>query len=264
MEGYALCAKVPIQSESMSVVDLLVLATIGVGVTLGALRGFVPQVTGVFGIGGGLYLAGRFHDPVQEYVFAPYFQWDFNGEAAFVSIMVLTVLLAALAGYLLRKMIVSVGLSPYDRVLGAALGAGKAALLTAFVLLGVVYFAPDGGGLERAIGSSRTAPVIWRAMDGVANVLPEEMGSPMERFLTANSLPENSLPDRSPIGTRPAPVEGEEQGPPDPRSSKTLNPGEFVIPDISVEVVPPANGSTSDGLGLEVEEFPQRPDSSDE
>jgi len=228
----------------MSIVDLLVIATVGVGVTLGALRGFVPQVTGVFGIGGGLYLAGRFHEPVRRHVFDPNFQWDFNGEAAFVSIMVLTVLMAALAGYLLRKMIVSVGLSPYDRVLGAALGAGKAALLAAFVLLGVVYFAPDGGGLERAIGSSRTGPVFWRALDSVAEVLPEEVGHPMERFLFDNSLPGGSPADRIP-----APVEGQENGPELP-----LDPNEITIP----------GELNSDNTDLEIDGLPPLPSRSSE
>ena len=184
----------------MSVVDLLVIATFGVGVTLGVLRGFVPQVTGFFGIGGGLYLASRFHEPVREHLFDPYFQSGFNGEGAFVSLMVASVLLAALIGAGLRRLIASVGLAPYDRVLGGALGAAKAGLLSAAVLMGVVYFAPDGGGLERAIGSSRTGPMFWRAMDEVADELPGEVGGPMDRFLAENALPggEARTPVREP------------------------------------------------------------------
>ncbi|MHC4939522.1 MAG: CvpA family protein [Planctomycetota bacterium] len=182
----------------MAVVDLLVVATVVVGVTLGALRGFVPQVTGIFGLGGGLYLASRFHEPVQRALFDPYFTWAFNGESAFIAIIVATVLLAALGGFLLRRAIESLGLATYDRIVGGAFGAAKAALLAAGILLGVVYFAPDGGGLERAIGSSRSGPVFWRAMDQAADFLPDEVGDPMEAFLDDNPLPEEPRAETEP------------------------------------------------------------------
>jgi len=179
----------------MAVVDLLVVATVVVGVTLGALRGFVPQVTGIFGLGGGLYLASRFHEPVQKALFEPYFQWAFNGESAFIEIIIATVLLAALGGFLLRRLIESLGLATYDRIIGGAFGAAKAALLAAGILLGVVYFAPDGGGLEHAIGSSRSGPVFWRALDQATDYLPEEVADPMEAFLDHNPLPERIRPE---------------------------------------------------------------------
>jgi membrane protein required for colicin V production len=178
----------------MAVVDLLVLATLVVGVTLGALRGFVPQVTGIFGLGGGLYLAARFHAPVRAALFDPNFGWSFNGESAFISIIVATVLLAALAGFLLRRSIEALGLVTYDRIVGAAFGAAKAALLAAGILLAIVYFAPDGGGLERAIGASHSGPVFWRALERAQRYLPAEVAEPMEAFLVRNRLPERTAP----------------------------------------------------------------------
>ncbi|MEM8883531.1 MAG: CvpA family protein [Planctomycetota bacterium] len=176
----------------MAVVDLLVVAALGVGVTLGALRGFVPQVTGVFGLGGGLYLAARFHDTLRTHIFDPNWTWSFNGEAAFISIIIVTILVAALIGFLLRRLIASVGLGTYDRIIGGAFGAAKAALLAAGILLGIVYFAPNGGGLEQAIGGSRAGPAFWRAMDEMADFLPEEVAGPVEAFLDDNPLPEQA------------------------------------------------------------------------
>jgi len=180
----------------MAVVDLLVLAAAVVGVSLGAIRGFVPQVVGVFGLGGGLYLSARFHAIVRARLLEPNFEWSYNGEAAFVGIIVLTIAVAALIGFMLRKMIEACGLSTYDRIAGAALGAAKAGATAAVLLLAIVYFAPDGGGLERAIGASRAAPALWRAMDEMAEALPDRVGDPMETFLDANDLPAK----RKPVG----------------------------------------------------------------
>ena len=58
---------------------------------------------------------------------------------------------------------------------------------------GIVYFAPDGGGLERAIGSSHSGPVFWRALDSATDYLPDEVGDPMEAFLDDNPLPEEPV-----------------------------------------------------------------------
>jgi len=178
----------------MAVVDLLVLAAAVVGVTLGAIRGFVPQVVGVFGLGGGLYLSARFHAIVRARVLDPNSEWSYNGEAAFIGIIVLTIIVSAFVGWALRRMIEALGLGTYDRVAGAALGAAKAGVTAAALLLAIVFFAPDGGGLERAIGSSRTAPALWRAMGEVAEALPDRVGDPMESFLDTHDLPENRGP----------------------------------------------------------------------
>ena len=106
----------------MAVVDLLILAALVVGVTLGVLRGFVPQVTGFFGLGGGLYLASRYHAVVRETLLDPRSEWAYNGEASFIGIIVLCVLLAAGIGWALRKLLESTGLSTYDRIMGGRWG----------------------------------------------------------------------------------------------------------------------------------------------
>jgi len=176
----------------MAVVDLLILAAVVVGVTLGALRGFVPQVTGVFGLGGGLYLASRYHVLIREQLIDPRSEWAYNGEMAFIGIIVLSVILAATLGWALRKLLETAGLATYDRIMGGALGAAKAAGTACIVLLAIVYFAPDGGGLERAIGDSRSGPALWNAMDQAAESLPDDVGDRFEDFLDDHALPEHA------------------------------------------------------------------------
>ena len=73
--------------------------------------------------------------------------------------------------------------------MGAALGVLKTGLICAGILLTVVYFAPNEGGIEKAIGRSRAAPVLWKAMTSAAGVLPEKMRGEFRQFLEDNALP---------------------------------------------------------------------------
>jgi hypothetical protein len=70
-------------------------------------------------------------------------------------------------------------------MLGGALGAAKAGLICAAVLLAVVYFAPDGGDVERSIGTSRAAPILWTGMDRLAGVLPAQYRQDARGFLNS-------------------------------------------------------------------------------
>ena len=88
-------------------------------------------------------------------------------------------------------------------------------------------------------------PFFWRAMDGVAEVLPDEMGSPMERFLT-----ENSLPWTVPVERISVPVEVDEQRPELP-----LDPQEMTIPAVSESNAD--DSKSNDGVD-DVPPFPSR------
>jgi membrane protein required for colicin V production len=167
----------------MHVVDMLVLGALLIGVVLGLLRGFLTQITGVAGILGGLWLADRYHDPLRVRVVDRFLDTGHNGVVAFISILLATILTAALAGWALRRLIESFELGTYDRVMGALFGSLKAALVCAGLLLAVATFAPSQGGLMRAIANSRAGPLLWEGMDRVAAWLPGEYGERASTFV---------------------------------------------------------------------------------
>jgi len=174
----------------VSVVDGLVVGLLAVGLVLGIIRGFLTQVTGIAGLVVGIVLAGRYHEPLREHGIDRLFDSGHNAEIAFGLILVTTLFLASLVGLAVRKAVEKLELGAYDRLMGGLLGACKAGLIAGGVLLTLVTFAPDGGGIERAIGSSRAAPKLWQAMNGVAHVLPSSVRGHVEGFLRANPLPE--------------------------------------------------------------------------
>jgi len=171
------------------VVDSLVIGVLAIGLVLGLMRGFLSQATGIAGLLAGLWLAARYSGDLKTAALDPWFESRHGGAIAFVAIVVFTVLFAATLGWIVRKTFEKLELGAYDRLLGGALGLAKAGLICGAILLGVVYFAPDGGQVERAIGGSRSGPVLWKAMRGLAGVLPTRYRTDALAFLQKHAPP---------------------------------------------------------------------------
>jgi len=173
----------------VSVVDTLVLVVLAIGLALGLVRGFVTQFTGVAGLFGGIYLAGHWYTPLRHAAIDPFVDTQHNGEIAFVFIVVMIVLSAAVVGWVVKKAFEKLDLGAYDRLMGGCFGILKAGLICAAILLAVVYFAPNGGRLEQSISSSKAGPMLWGAMDSVAGALPNPYRAGAQDFLHKNALP---------------------------------------------------------------------------
>lgn len=171
----------------MSVIDALVLGILAIGLALGCVRGFVSQFTGIAGLFGGLYAAASYHDGLRN-VLDQHISTGHNGEIAFGVILVATVVFAAFCGWISKKTFDKLDLGAYDRLMGGFFGAAKAGLICAGILLGVVYFAPDGGQLEASISHSKAGPMLWGAMDSVAGALPKEYRGSVQGFLQSHAL----------------------------------------------------------------------------
>lgn len=183
----------------MTVVDTLVVGTLAIGLILGLMRGLLSQVTGLIGLIGGLFLAGRYYMPLRKNAMDPFLDSGWNTEIAFISIVVFVVLVAAVVGWVIGKMVEKLDLGAYDRLMGAAFGVVKAGLICGGILLAIVTFAPDGGTLERHIGTSKAGPLLWDAMNRVARVLPGEIRGDFEGYLGKHQLPPR--PDAEPAET---------------------------------------------------------------
>ena len=170
----------------MAFVDVAVIGILAAGLLVGWQRGFLTQATGVVGILAGFYLAERFHQPLRRAVVDRVMDSENNGAVAFVAIVVAVLIVTMIASRLVRKLVENFELGSYDRAMGGLFGGIKAALLCAALLLVLASFAPSNGSISRAIGRSRSGPMIWNAITGVARMLPGEYAIRASDYLEAH------------------------------------------------------------------------------
>lgn len=170
-------------------VDTLVFGVLAVGLILGLMRGFLSQIAGLVGLLGGVYLAWRYNAHVGALVVDPLVSTEHNRKIAFGLIMLVAFIVTGLASWMIGKLFEKMNISAYDRLMGGIFGVAKAALICAGILLAVVVLANDGGNIERAIGSSKAGPALWRALDKAVGVLPKNVRGDFRDFLEKNALP---------------------------------------------------------------------------
>lgn len=153
----------------MTATDLLLLAILVVSTLLGVMRGFIGALASVaawalavwaafrFGARLALLLAGG-ADPGPTQLLAGY-GVSFLGVLVFVG----------LVGWLLRKLVQSVGLSGVDRALGAALGLARGGFVACLLVLLMGFTAlPREAGWQR----SRMVPVLLPGAQWLRGWLP--------------------------------------------------------------------------------------------
>ncbi|GAC1430362.1 MAG: hypothetical protein NVS1B11_05970 [Terriglobales bacterium] len=151
----------------MSGADWIIIAVILLSVVQAASAGFFEEAFGIAGLVLGYLLAAWRYQKVAEH-FAPYLSSIWLGQiAAFLIIFVGVMILAGITGRIFRWIMRKAGLSSLDRLLGAALGLLRGAMVVAIVLTGMTAFTPTSRWLE----GSQLAPyflVVGRAAVWVA------------------------------------------------------------------------------------------------
>ncbi len=146
----------------MNAADWTILGIIVVSAAVAASKGFFYQAFGIAGLIVGYLLAAWQYPRLAEW-FGPYLKspW-FADIAGFVVIFIGVVIVAGIAGRIVRWAMKEAGLSLIDRLLGALLGVVKGSLFVAIILMGMTAFTPSSPLLE----GSQLAPyflVVGRA-----------------------------------------------------------------------------------------------------
>jgi len=120
-----------------------------------------------------------------------------NREAAnliaFLLLALLVMLLAGIAGRLVRGLFRQVGLGFVDRLLGAVFGLVKGCIVITLVLMAIVAFLPRQNWLV----NSRLAPAFLTAAHGGSHVVPFALGEEIRQGLEALRISFHAPPDRT-------------------------------------------------------------------
>ena len=151
----------------MNIADWAILGVVLVSAAVAASEGFFHQAFGIAGLIVGYLLAAWRYQRLADR-FAPHLKSPWLGDiAAFVIIFVAVVIVAGIAGRIVRWAMKEAGLSLFDRLLGALLGVIKGSLFVSIILMSMTAFTPTSKLLE----GSELAPyflVVGRAAIWVA------------------------------------------------------------------------------------------------
>jgi membrane protein required for colicin V production len=153
--------------------DFVLAGLLAVCVVQGLLRGFTRLALGLAATLAGLFLAIWFYG-VAAAPFTPYVK---NEQVAnllgFLAIFVLVQILGALVSWLAGKFVRSAGLDGLNRVLGAAFGILKAAVVGIILVMALVAFPVKP--LPDSVAGSRLAPYFIEASHVLVYLAPREL-----------------------------------------------------------------------------------------
>jgi len=144
----------------MNWLDILIIVVLILLGVAGLRQGMIRTVFGIAGLIGGIFLAGLYYDKLAARLFPSGAIW--GNIAAYAIILLATLLVAGVIGWLLAKLINFAALGWLDRFMGFILGVVIAGLLCAAILAIVVKYRLYYPGMEAAINQSAIASFLVR------------------------------------------------------------------------------------------------------
>jgi membrane protein required for colicin V production len=145
----------------MNWLDIVVIVVVaGLGIA-GLRQGMIRTVFGIAGLIGGIFLAGRYYDDLAERLFPSGAIW--GNIAAYAIILIITLIVAGVVGWLLAKLVNFAALGWLDRFMGFILGIVIGGLLFAAILAIVLHFADYYPSVTATIDQSTIARFLVSA-----------------------------------------------------------------------------------------------------
>jgi membrane protein required for colicin V production len=164
-----------------------------VSVVSAFVQGFFVEVFSLAGVILGLFIAAANYGAFAPWVMRMVQNREAANLIAFLLIALLVMLLAGIAGRLLRGLFRKVGLGIVDRLLGAIFGLVKGCIVVTLVLMAVVAFLPRQNWLV----NSRLAPAFLTAAHGGSHVVPFALGEEIRQGLEALRISCHPPPERT-------------------------------------------------------------------
>jgi len=155
----------------MNPLDWMLAALLVYSTIRAAMRGLVRELFALGGLLVGFLLACWYYRNVAEFLRGLVNSEPLADFCAFLLIASVVMIAATVIGSLVRRAATAVGLSPLDRLGGAAFGAVRGIVLGAALLLAVTAFLPTAPWVE----GSKFSPYLLRASHAVSFVMPRQL-----------------------------------------------------------------------------------------
>ena len=165
----------------MNWLDYLIIIILAFSAIRSFSRGFSREVIGLFAAVGALVLGMWFYGIAGLQVRPLFGTWLTSDRAAnfigFLLVFFAVLLLGAIVGLIVRRLISAVGLSFFDRLLGACFGLARGALIAIALLTAYIAFGPrsDVATAPAAVVHSQIAPYLLKASSVFVDAAPMEL-----------------------------------------------------------------------------------------
>jgi membrane protein required for colicin V production len=183
--------------------DYALLAILLISTWVSARKGFSREVIGLAAALLGLVLGMWFYGLAGSFLL-PYVSSPRIANLLGFLLVIITVMLAgALLGWIVNRFLRTVGLSFFDRLLGAGFGFARGMLIAIALLTAYMAFGPevDSQTVSESLLHSRIAPYVLDASHVFVTIAPMELKS---GFLRQYALVKSVLQPASPRSTSPA------------------------------------------------------------
>ncbi|HEY0795106.1 MAG TPA: CvpA family protein [Acidisarcina sp.] len=164
----------------MALIDWIIAAILVISVAGAARKGFVVEAFSLAGVVLGLLLASWNYKAVMPWVSQWIHQPQIVAALSFLAIALGVMVLAGIAGRLLRWSVKSVGLGFADRLLGAVFGFVKGCVLVTIGIMALAAFFPRTTWLR----DSRLAPYFLSMAHSTTAVTPSDLGARIRTGVT--------------------------------------------------------------------------------
>lgn len=169
----------------MTIIDIIILAIVGVGAVIGFIKGFIKQLASILGLIIGLLAAKALYVTVAERVFSKITDsMTFAQVLAFVVIWLVVPLLFLLVAALLTKAMEAVSLGWLNRWLGAGLGALKFMLLVSLLICVVEFIDTDNTLIRKTM---KEDSVLYYPIESFAGMFFPAAKEVTEQYILNNS-----------------------------------------------------------------------------
>ncbi len=148
---------------------------IGIGafcVLRGIFRGAISQAFGIAGVLAGFLVASRYHELLSKQLLQAFPNLGGSQLISLIVLFALTWFCVAVAGFWVARLAHRTGLGFLDRLLGGALGAGKALILAAIIITALTLFLPPKSEI---LSKSLAAPHVKDGARILVGLVPESL-----------------------------------------------------------------------------------------
>jgi membrane protein required for colicin V production len=155
----------------MNPLDWLLAILLLYSIVRAAIRGFFQEAFSLAGLILGFLLACWFYRPLALNLKGLINSPPVAQLVAFLLLALVTMIIASILGKILQRTASAIGLGIVDRLLGAAFGLLRGALLGLALLLAITAFLPASPWIENSL----LAPYFLRAAHAVSFVMPSDL-----------------------------------------------------------------------------------------